>query len=136
MQTVQRRLLKWDPKLCLSRRPARGAGGRFHVARLNFKTSRSVFINAYKCFINACRLLPSLLQFGRGRLSLVAISFYVLSLLFGPCRLSEFTLAGPLSQIALFAVKLDNYHYFWLCNTPKPKLLKRKTSLFVLLASL
>ena len=34
-------------------------------------------------------------QFGRGRLSLVAISFYALSLLFGPCRLSEFTLAGP-----------------------------------------
>ena len=46
-------------------------------------------------FINACRLLsalPSLSQFDRGRLSLVAISFYVLSLLFGPCRLSEFTL--------------------------------------------
>ena len=48
-------------------------------------------------FINACRLLlalPSLLQFGQGRLSLVKISFYVLSILFGPCRLSEFTLAG------------------------------------------
>ena len=46
-------------------------------------------------FINACRLLsalPSLLQFGWGRLSLVAISFYAL---FGPCRLLEFTLAGP-----------------------------------------
>ena len=46
-----------------------------------------------------CRLLtalPSLWQFGRGRLSLVAISFYTLSLLFGPCRLSEFTLAAPL----------------------------------------
>ena len=39
--------------------------------------------------------LPSLSQFGRGRLSLVAISFYALSLLFGPCGLSEFTLAGP-----------------------------------------
>ena len=49
-------------------------------------------------FINACRLLsalPSLLQFGWGRLSLVAISFYALSPLFGPCRLSEFTLTGP-----------------------------------------
>ena len=49
-------------------------------------------------FVNACRLLsalPSLLQFGWGRLSLVAISFYALSLLFGSCRLSEFTLAGP-----------------------------------------
>ena len=31
----------------------------------------------------------------RGRLSLVVISFYALSLLFGPCRLSEFTLSGP-----------------------------------------
>ena len=50
-------------------------------------------------FINACGLssaLPSLSQFGRRRLSLVAISFYTLSLHFGPCRLSEFTLAGPL----------------------------------------
>ena len=50
-------------------------------------------------FINACRLLsalPSLSQFGQGRLSLVAISFFVLSLLFGRCCLSEFTLAGPL----------------------------------------
>ena len=49
-------------------------------------------------FIHACRLLsalPSLSQFGRGRLSLVAISCYALSLLFEPCRLSEFTLAGP-----------------------------------------
>ena len=48
-------------------------------------------------FIKACRLLlalPSLSQFGQGRLSLVAISFYALLLLFGPCRLSEFTLAG------------------------------------------
>ena len=48
-------------------------------------------------FINACRLLsalPSLWQFGWGRLSLVAISFFVLSLLFGRCCLSEFTLGG------------------------------------------
>ena len=48
-------------------------------------------------FINACRLLPalpSLSQFGGGRLSLVAISFYALSLLNGPCRMSEFILAG------------------------------------------
>ena len=51
-------------------------------------------------FINACRLLsalPSLSQFGQGRLSLVVVSFYALPLLFGPCRLSEFTLAGPRS---------------------------------------
>ena len=50
-------------------------------------------------FLNACRLLSALpftvSQFGWGRLSLVAISFYTLSLLFGPYRLSEFTLAGP-----------------------------------------
>ena len=50
-------------------------------------------------FINACHLmsaLPSLSQFGWGRLSLVTISFYTLSLLYGPCRLLEFTLAGRL----------------------------------------
>ena len=52
------------------------------------------------CFgvYNACCLLsalPSMLQFGRGRLSLVMISFYMVPLLFKPCRLSEFTLAGP-----------------------------------------
>ena len=56
-------------------------------------------------FINACPLLlplPSLSQFGRGRLSLVAISFYAMSLLFGPCHLSEFTLAGPLRCVYLY----------------------------------
>ena len=71
------------------RGPARGGS---HVACLNLKRLVSVFINA-------CRLLsalPSLLWFGRGRLSLVAISFYTLSLLFGPCCLLEFILAGPL----------------------------------------
>ena len=49
-------------------------------------------------FINASRLLLALLslsQFGWRRMSLVAISFYMLSLLFGPCCLLEFTLAGP-----------------------------------------
>ena len=60
-------------------------------------------------FINACHLLSALMslsQFGRGRLSLVAISFYTLLLLFGPCRLSEFTLAGPIyTNLAL-----------WLCG--------------------
>ena len=58
----------------------------------------SEFENVVSVFINACRLLspfPSLLQFGQGRLSLVTISFYALSLLFRPCCLSEFTLAGP-----------------------------------------
>ena len=46
-------------------------------------------------FVAQFSALPSLWQFGRGRLSLVAISFYALSLLFGSCRLSEFTLVGP-----------------------------------------
>ena len=61
-------------------------------------------------FINACCLLsalPSLLQFGQGRFSLVTISFYVVSLLFGPCCLSEFTLAGPHSWNILAV------HGFW-----------------------
>ena len=62
-------------------------------------------------FINACRLLLALLslsQFGRRRLSLVAISFYALLLLFGPCCLSEFTLAGPLHFIKNWWLKLNN----------------------------
>ena len=69
----------------------RGGGGRTMSPVWILKRPMSVFINA-------CRLLsalPSLLQFSRGRLSLVAISFYALSLLFGPCRLLQFTLAGP-----------------------------------------
>ena len=56
-------------------------------------------------FINACRLLsalPWLSQFGQGRLSLVAISPFWLSLLFGPCCLSEFTLAVPLLWTVCF----------------------------------
>ena len=74
------------------RGPARGGGGgRTHVARLNFKTSRVGVINAC-CLLSAS---PLMLQFGRGRLSLVMISFYVVPLLFKPCRLLEFTLVGP-----------------------------------------
>ena len=69
--------------------PARGGGPMSPIWILKCLVS---------VFINACRLLsalPPLSQFGWGRLSLVAISFYALSLLFGPCHLSEFTLAGP-----------------------------------------
>ena len=56
-------------------RPCRTGGGGSHVSRLNFKLLVSVFIDACRLFV--------------GRLSLVAISFYALLLLFGPCRLSE-----------------------------------------------
>ena len=66
-----------------------GGGGGSHVALLNFKTSG---VGVYKC-----PALPSLSQFGLGRLPLVAISFHALSPLFGPCCLSEYTLAGLLS---------------------------------------
>ena len=58
-------------------------------------------------FVNSCCLLsalPSLSQFGQGRLSLVAISFYALLLLFEPCPLSEFTLAGSLYNLQLLLV--------------------------------
>ena len=74
-------------------RPCRGGGGGGGSMSLVGILKRLVLV-----FINVCRLLSalrSLLQFGRGRLSLVVISFYALSLLFGPCRLSEFTLARP-----------------------------------------
>ena len=61
-----------------------GGGGLF--ARLNFKTPR---VRVYKCV--------SIIV---GFAITVAISFYALSFLFGSCRLSDFTLAGP--QDSLF----------------------------------
>ena len=61
-----------------------GRGGGSNVTRLNFKTS---CVGVYKC-LSLIVTFPSLLQFGQGRLSLVAISFYALSLLFRPCCLS------------------------------------------------
>ena len=39
-------------------------------------------------------------------MSFVGISFYVLSLLFGPCRLLEFTLSGPLFNIQMHKICL------------------------------
>ena len=75
----------WWMYICNEALPCGGEGS--HVARLNFKTAC--------CLLSALPLLL-LLQFGRGRLPLVVISFYVLSLLFGPFCLSEFTFVGPL----------------------------------------
>ena len=105
--------------------PAGGGGGNFKTSRVqpppqalrflhgrgeretsdwwwtaHFHQKRDVWVRGslVSVFINACCLLsalPSLSQFGRGTLSLVMISFYALSLLFGPRCLSEFTLAGP-----------------------------------------
>ena len=73
-------------------------------------------------FINACRLLsalPSLSQFDRGRLSLVAISLYALLLLFAPRHLSEFTLAGPLLLLpAALEVQIYEVNFFCVSVTP------------------
>ena len=69
---------------------------------------------AVSVFINACRLLSGLLslsQFGRGRLSLIAISFHTLSLLFGPWHLSEFTLAGPHNPSKWQFVKIEVFSF-------------------------
>ena len=62
-------------------RPCRGRGGGGSSSPVG------ILKRLVSVFINACRLLSALLslsQFGRGRLSLVTISFYALSLLFGP----------------------------------------------------
>ena len=71
--------------------PGKGEGGS-HVAHLNFKTSR---VGVYKCLWLIVSFAITVTIWPR-RLSLVAISFHSLSLLFGQCSLSEFTLAGPL----------------------------------------
>ena len=73
----------------LVKRPCQGGGS--YVAHLNFKTSR---VGVYKCLSLIVGFAVTVVIWLRGGLSLVAISFYVLSLLFGPCRLLEFTLAG------------------------------------------
>ena len=75
----------------LVKRPCQGGGGGSYVAHLNFKTSR---VGVYKCLSLIVGFAVTVVIWLRGGLSLVAISFYVLSLLFGPCRLLEFTLAG------------------------------------------
>ena len=67
--------------------------------RLNFKTS---CVSVYKC-------LSLIVGF-----AIVAISLYTLSLLFGPCRLSEFTLAGPRYRYYFSTV---NHHNF-ISSTP------------------
>ena len=72
-------------------RPYQGVGGGSHVAHLNFKKSR---VGVYKCLSLTVGFAVSVAIWPR-RLSLVAISFYALSLLFGPCHVSDFTLAGP-----------------------------------------
>ena len=66
-------------------RPCQGGGGGL-FARLNFKTPS---VCVYKC------VSPIV-----GFALTVTISFYALLPLFGSCRLSDFTLAGP--QESLF----------------------------------
>ena len=73
----------------LVKRPCQGGS---YVAHLNFKMSR---VGVYKCLSLIVGFAVTVVIWLRGGLSLVAISFYVLSLLFGPCRLLEFSLAGP-----------------------------------------
>ena len=64
-------------------------GGRgCHVARLNFKTSR---VGVNKCLSIIVGVAVTVAIWPR---EVVAISVYTLSLLFGPGRLSEFTLAS------------------------------------------
>ena len=92
------------------RGPARGWWWRvrFYVARLNFETSR---VGVYNCLSLIVGFAVNL-QFGRGRLSLVAISFYTLSLLFGLWHLSELTLAGPHKTKKPFEVKICKNRIF------------------------
>ena len=73
----------------LVKRPCQGGS---YVAHLNLKMSR---VGVYKCLSLIVGFAVTVVIWLRGGLSLVAISFYVLSLLFGPCRLLEFSLAGP-----------------------------------------
>ena len=83
-------------------------GGGSHVACLNFKTSR---VGVYKCLSLIVSFAVTVI-IGREMLSLVAISFYAPSLLFGTCRLLEFTLPGPQVSLNSPGEKKPNLSYF------------------------
>ena len=96
-----------NPTLSSMGTEALPVGGGSHVARLNVKTS---CVCVYKC-------LSLIVGF-----AIVAISLYTLSLLFGPCRLSEFTLAGPQYRYYFSTV---NHHNF-ISSTPAQMWFKHK----------
>ena len=66
-------------------------GGRSHVAHLNFKTSG---VCVYNCLSLIVGFTVTVAIWLREVVSCRDF-IYALPLLFGPCRLSEFTLAGP-----------------------------------------
>ena len=83
-------LVQWNPSLFPPWGPARGGGGS-HVA-LNFKTSP---VGVYKCLSLIVGFAITVTIWPREVVSCRDFIFHFLSLLFRPCCLSEFTLAGP-----------------------------------------
>ena len=78
-----------EPLLISSLRPYWGGGS--HVA-LNFKTSPG---GVYKCLSLIVGFAVTVTIWPREVVSCRDFIFHFLSLLFGPCRLTEFTLGGP-----------------------------------------
>ena len=73
-----------------------------HVARLNFKTSH---VSVYKCLSLIVGFSVTVTIWPREVVSCRDFILVVLSLVFGPRRLSEFTLAGPLISVNFQAFK-------------------------------
>ena len=73
-----------------------------HVAHLNFKTSH---VSVYKCLSLIVGFSVTVTIWPREVVSCRDFILVVLSLVFGPRRLSEFTLAGPLISVDFQAFK-------------------------------
>ena len=91
-----------------------GGGGGSHVARLNFKTSR---VGVYKCVSLIVGFAVAVASWPR---EVVSCRDFILraALLFGPCRLSEFTLAGPLSKSGRIHFICETFKNEGLCYPP------------------
>ena len=79
-------VLNSHPLACIKLSSCEALPGESHVARLNFKTSH---VGVYKCLSLIVSFAVTVAIWPREVVSCRDL------LLFGPCRLSEFTLAGP-----------------------------------------
>ena len=80
----------WSLRVHYRERPYQAGS---HVAHLNFKTSR---VGVYKMLVTYCRLCRLCCNLAEGGCLLSRFHF---TCCLGPCRLSEFTLAGPLGCV-------------------------------------
>lgn len=98
--------------------------GGIRVARLDFQMS---YVGDLSSILPCCRKYEKF----KASMLFVAIRFPVLLLLFGPCHLLEFTLAGPRFKFTL--AKLHKKYLHYLAATPdhpRPRELRQELHCF------